>query len=106
MRERIIDIIQKSVDGCSEYWAGLIADGILENSIIPQCKIGDTAYGIRRFHSVPKIQEGKISEMYYLLPDMSLQIVIKYVCRGKIGESIFLTREDAEKALKEREENA
>lgn len=32
-REKLIGIIQNSVDGCAEYWAGLIADGLLENGV-------------------------------------------------------------------------
>ena len=37
-REKMIKIIQNSVDGCAEHWAGLIADGLLENGVVFQQK--------------------------------------------------------------------
>lgn len=76
-------------------------DYLLNNGVIvPPCKIGDRLYGIRRFHGVLKVQEGIVNEMYYT-KDMQLQIVIKSVCRGNFGKEIFLTKEDAEKALED-----
>lgn len=63
------------------------------------CKIGDTVWGIRAYKGTKHPQQGIVSEMYFL-PDMSLQIVIKHVCRGKFGETVFLTREEAEQALR------
>lgn len=33
IRERMIKLIQSSVDGCSAYWAGRIADGLLDNDV-------------------------------------------------------------------------
>lgn len=32
-REKLIEIIQKSVCGCAEYWAGLIADGLIKSGV-------------------------------------------------------------------------
>lgn len=65
------------------------------------CKIGDTVWGIRRYKGIKHPQQGVVSEMYFL-PGMSLQIVVKHICRGGFGEKIFLTREEAERALRER----
>lgn len=63
------------------------------------CKIGDTVYGIRRFHGDRIVKAGTVSEMFYN-QNMKLVIVIKNLCRGGWGENIFGTREEAEEALK------
>ena len=67
------------------------------------CKIGDTVYGIRRFHGDRIVKAGTVSEMFYN-QNMKLIIVIKNLCRGFWGENIFGTKEEAEAALKEVEE--
>ena len=44
-RERLIDLIIASVDGCAEYWAGRIADYLLDNGVVlPPCRCKDCAY--------------------------------------------------------------
>lgn len=63
------------------------------------CKIGDTVYGIRRFHGDRIVKAGTVSEMYFN-QNMKLVIVIKNLCRGFWGENIFGTYEEAEAALK------
>ena len=62
------------------------------------CKIGDTAYGIRRYQD-RIVKAGTVSEMYFN-QNMELIIVIKNLCRGFWGENIFGTYEEAEAALK------
>lgn len=63
------------------------------------CKIGDTVYGIRRWHGTKIAKAGTVSEMFYT-QEGKLMIVVKYVCRGHWGEKIFATLEEAEAALK------
>lgn len=63
------------------------------------CKIGDTVYGIRRWHGTKIAKAGTVSEMFYT-QEGKLMIVVKYVCRGHWGEKIFRTLEEAEAALK------
>ena len=42
MRDRLIDMIQDSVNGCARHWAEIIADYLLDNGVtVPPCKIGD-----------------------------------------------------------------
>ncbi len=62
------------------------------------CKVGDTAYVIRYFHSVRRIQSGTIGFLN-ITADGKLYAEVKYVGRGRIGEKVFLTREEAEAAL-------
>lgn len=33
MREKLIELIQSAVGGCSKYWAGLIADHLISNGV-------------------------------------------------------------------------
>lgn len=33
LRERLIKFIMNSVGGCSRYWAGVIADGLMDNGV-------------------------------------------------------------------------
>jgi hypothetical protein len=35
-REKLIKLIQSAVDGCAEYWAGLIADHLIANGVTVQ----------------------------------------------------------------------
>lgn len=62
--------------------------------------IGQTAYGIRNFKGKKTIQKGVVSEMFFT-NNMELMICIYFVCRGKYGETIFSTYEDAKKRLEE-----
>lgn len=63
------------------------------------CKIGDTVWVIRNYRGVNHPQLGEVSEMFFDV-DMALQIVVKHVGRGKFGEKVFRTLEEAEQALK------
>lgn len=81
-----------------------IADHLLaEGVIVPPCKVGQTVWFIRN----EKIIETKIDKIVlkhgglYLL--LSCNSFYETTCRS-IGKTIFLTREEAEKAL-ERSEN-
>lgn len=40
MRDRLVELIQNSVDGCASYWAELIADHLIANGVVPvvRCK--------------------------------------------------------------------
>ncbi len=71
------------------------------------CKIGDTVFAIRNYHSTKKITSGTVSEMYFVGREMDLCIVVKNVSRGRWGKDVFPSYEEAEKHLKgcERHEN-
>lgn len=92
-RERLIAIIKQSV---VPYFAEEIADNLLENGVIvPPVKIGDTLYMIVE-------KRAKISREYFhfikktKLTFLNLERVLKIW-----GKTAFLTKEQAEKALKE-----
>lgn len=102
MRERLIELISDV-----QYMGGLeakLADHLLANGVIvPPCKVGDWVYIIRngevhRNH-VCQIHISKAYEQTF------------FSCYGEffgieeVGKTVFLSREEAEKALEERSGN-
>lgn len=104
MRDRLIELIRgakKNMKGANsdlhrEY---IFADYLLNNGVIvPPVKVGDTVYRPCKYlgYVVPFVIisfEATQSEMFYT--DDSDNII--YI--GEIGETVFLTKEEAEKAL-------
>lgn len=106
MRDRLIGLIEKagteeaydavfsSIDDLIDMPRGkeYLADYLISNGVIvPPCKVGDKVYqtdGVR-------IYESTIINVVYDTYGIAFD-------ERAIGESIFLTREEAEKALKER----
>lgn len=42
MKDRLIELIQQSVNGCARNWAEVIAEYLLANGVIvPPCKVGE-----------------------------------------------------------------
>lgn len=114
-RERLIELLCsaplgfKSFD--SQYYKSTIskiADYLLDNGVIvPPCKVGDTVY-ILAGHNGRKYEKDTC-EGFYIGYDGVVQVRVRNMkgnhgTYGVIGKTVFLTREDAEKALKEREE--
>lgn len=82
-----------------------IEDAPAVDAVEVPCKIGDTVWAIRNFKGRRQAQKGVVGEMYFR-KDMTLQIVVSYVARGKWGEVVFATQADAEAALNgERQED-
>ena len=114
MRERLIELIQKSVDGCARNWAEKIADYLLENGVIvPPVKVGDTVYVLH--NTVERIELGLSDCIYETVVDaICINGTVEYhMCYKKIvhpdcdfftekdiGKTVFLTKEEAEKTLK------
>lgn len=110
MRERLIELIQDSVNGCARNWAEIIADYLLANGVIMlPCKVGDTVYDIGDFFDgtpYPEMYEYKAdyitlwekypdrNEIYFSIDGMDYAL-------DDFGKTVFLTQEEAEQALKE-----
>ena len=108
-RDRLVELLKDtlhewecdvSIKTVTEIAEHLISNGV----IVPPCKVGDRVYrpsdclGVVQFVIISfNIYE---SEMFFT--DDSENII--YL--SDIGKTVFLTREEAEKALKERENNA
>ena len=125
-REKLIDLIQNSVGYCATYWATRIADHLLADKeikhafellkaekegrlIVPPCKVGDTVYRLY-YDELCEATVVDIEINYYTNPQYWLTIEYYSKSIGKhsyksridliLGKTVFLSREDAEKALK------
>lgn len=116
MKDKLSNMIQSAVGGCAKYWADVIADKLLaEGVIVPPCKVGATLYFLYdRPHAdkpdlTPRIYE--TNEWYFDVDEKGVSINPRWVHGYKgvyhyyLGKTVFLSREDAEKALAERNEN-
>ena len=116
MRQRLIELIKQAKNqtknaNCDIERNMIFADYLISNGVIvPPVKIGQTVYTVSRYYT-------GTWEMY----ECSIDSITKYEkhtflamsARGKftfgeeisqIGKTVFLTREEAEKALKKRGE--
>ena len=42
VKEKLVEIIQNSVGGCTRHWAEVIADGLIAHGVtVQECKLGD-----------------------------------------------------------------
>ena len=94
----------------------MVADFLLENGVIvPPVYVGGTVYEIRRKAVSPSGRETNCGICTISFLKHCINIGSELYVKGKpyvksdfyrLGKTVFLTREEAEKALKEREENA
>ena len=117
-RERLIELLTESVyenvypedpyDRCDVEYEK-IADYLLANGvIIPPCKVGDTVWLIPTYNGKPYC--GVCVDKVQMIGITSRGVHIKarnhhdHNKMYMLGKSIFLTKEEAEQALKEREQ--
>lgn len=116
MKERLIEIVKESLVKNIDYTNRLaerITDDLLaQGVIVPPCKVGDTVYYLTSIDTeeeldVTEIFCGVVVSVGY---DTSLWIHIHYDngltyyhSASDFGNTVFLTKEEAEKALAERE---
>ena len=92
---------------CSEY----IADRLLANGVIvPPCKVGDTVYYINTLYFSPlernKVYRAEVTRIVITKRGVSFVAKVRYkggvieITEDGFGENVFLTREEAERALK------
>ena len=109
MRDRLIELISQV-----QYMGGLeckLADYLLKNGVIvPPCKVGDTLYDVTEFvegRDCPDIYELQDNVIYVEKTkggDILFSYDGVYIDHDAISKTIFLTQEEAEKALERREE--
>ncbi|MBQ8932180.1 MAG: hypothetical protein IJ045_07090 [Ruminiclostridium sp.] len=123
-KDRLINLIQNAVDGCAKNWAEVIADCLLENGVIvPPCKVGDVVYCITECscedidgqYTVCGFYGCGTDDMVCTIPDgvkcpYQYRIGERRVTKWDIfdveefwGKTIFFTRAEAERALRESE---
>ena len=84
-----------------------IADHLLVNGVIlPPCKVGDTVYWLKRDPETLGwcIRQSNVASI--LIDNDTIRVYISPICwivGTDIGKTVFLTREEAEKALREKE---
>ena len=111
MRDKLIELIESARmwgAGTSEEIADhLLAEGV----IVPPCKTGDVLYGIRTSAKTGDtyIEEFAVAEVMYFSMRGVRPFVIacfggKKYDNADFGKTVFLTREEAERALSERRE--
>lgn len=93
----------------------MVADYLLENGVIvPPVYVGGTVYEIRRKAVSPSGRETNCGICTISFLKHCINIGSELYVKGKpyvksdfyrLGKTVFLTREEAEKALKEREDN-
>lgn len=124
-RERLIKLLmqgeleadKQGVFNCSrsEWKAEIMADFLLSNGVIvPPCCIGDTVYEIRENGKNP-ISGKRFDRCITTVQMLDCAAIRKSTLYAKekryakndsvrLGKTVFLTREEAEKALEEREQ--
>ena len=112
MRDRLIELISKS--GCVETWNHYtddykepnpideLADYLLANGVIvPPCKVGDILY-LPIEHRVIAYEVSKIKydgDLLKIVTHNKLSGLQRTIWAMDVGATIFLSREEAEKAL-------
>lgn len=112
MRDRLIKLLNTDMSGCDGDYAEELADYLIANGVIlPPCKVADTLY--------EPTDRGTISEYEVLAVRVDLfstfvewkikeGIVwrsVHEINSNEIGKTVFLSREEAERVLKERKRN-
>lgn len=113
MRDKLSNMIQSAVGGCAKYWADVIADKLIaEGVIVPPCKVGDKIYAL----SASKTKLYLLTITHFVVCKNETQIWAvgapytsesAYICNADdLGnnEWVYLTREEAEKALERSDE--
>ena len=107
MRDRLSNLIQIAVGGCAKYWADVIADKLISEGVIaPPCKVGDTVYVLfgEPSHTIKEFRVRTIvfGETHDSIgfTNKSLFTIWDKRWYDYFGKTVFLTREEAEQALK------
>jgi hypothetical protein len=113
MRDRLIELIKQGARGHTFMPTELIADYLLENGVIvPPCKVGATVYKVVADKRVKKPYECKVVGFWCSeLESYNNAHLVRYVNgvfdssfsvpMDEFGKTVFLTKEQAEKALAE-----
>lgn len=112
MRDRLIELLMVPIypkEGADP--AEVVADYLLDNGVIvPPCKVGDTVYYLNFYNHIMlykhEVYEAKVVRLvvtrYCVSPVIRVKSVYStYEIPGvEFGKNVFITREEAEQALK------
>ena len=117
-REKLIELLEEAdqvaqAKGITDYKDAIAdnADHLLSNGVIvPPCKVGDTIWGVKEKHTatryfVTSIEMDKFDSSVVVsrIGDTILHRISAFRFND-FGKTVFLTKEEALKALKERSE--
>ena len=104
MKEKLIELIQESVDGCARHWAERIADNLLANGVIvPPCNVGDDIYWIDDESNTVECEKNGIAAVaYYGRGEFKIISKDENPPEALHTKWCMLTKEEAEAALAER----
>ena len=123
MRDRLIDLLTDDLPKAdnplqfvSDEIVERLADMLIANGVIvPPCKVGDTVYIPWEFNYTNGVAFSEVEKIVFYSPNMP-RIFIKDLesdmpvpsnfCLDDFGKTIFLTKKEAEQALKGGVENA
>lgn len=125
MREKLIKLIREAKDEypavptincCKAEFANFLADRLLENGVIvPPCKVGDTVYYINTLYFSQlernRVYRAEVTRIVITKRSVSFVAKVRYmggvieITEDGLGKNVFLTREEAEQALKGGSEN-
>ena len=103
MREKLIEVLEKALPGRSER--EYLADYLLANGVIvPPCRVGDACFYLRPYKGGKIVVEGVVDDATHTMNGgwMITVKAIKSHFRGWLGDTVFLSRKEAEKALEGR----
>ncbi len=128
-RDRLIELLKGAENKVAEVltrpleleeWLGIYADYLLANGVIvPPCKVGDTIYKLIIFkdgkgYYVPQnvvgFHLGKFPHIrgqerkQYIIVYHEATNTISHIDIKQLGKTVFLTKEEAEQALRQRKE--
>lgn len=114
MRDRLIELLDNSECVADISTFEELADHLLANGVIvPPCKVGDTVYYVKENSNIISIIMCEVEALHYAIRSYARirpcvqrwignQSVYYKVAFSSFGKTVFLSREDAEKALEER----
>ena len=86
-------------DDCAVCGSERLADYLISNGIIvPPCKVGDKVYEVT---TSEEIEQRKVKDIIYDNEGFRLRLEPYFSYEYYLNETVFLTREEAERALKE-----
>lgn len=118
MKDKLIELINEAKKqtknaNCDIERNMIFADYLLKNGVIvPPCKVGDTVY-VLTYDSITGFEKSRVKRMLLknLQDGTTIKIIIPCICDDwggavrefypeDFGKTVFLTREEAEQALK------
>ena len=74
---------------------------LLHGVVVLPCKLGDSVWAIRSYKGNKKAMKGTVTDMCFV-SGTTLSVAVGGVCRGEWGVKVFATREECERAIKDK----